>query len=75
MRLVKSFTSHVELILKQYIIDDEESLKISKFDCEYRATRREEITNLLLAHGCNKVDWKFPDETGFYQPIVVARKA
>ena len=60
--------------LTQYIIDDEESLLVSKFDCEYRATRREEITNLLLAHGCNKVEWKFTDETGFYQPIIVARK-
>ena len=32
----------------QYIIDDEESLKISKFDCEYRAARREEMTKLLM---------------------------
>ena len=60
--------------LTQYIIDDEETLQVSKFECEYRATRREEITKLLFAHGCSKVEWKFPDETGFYQPIVVARK-
>lgn len=60
--------------LTQYIIDDEESLQVSKFECEYRATRREEMTKLLLAHGCSKVEWKFSDETGFYQPIVVARK-
>ena len=60
--------------LTQYIIDDEETLQISKYDCEYRATRREELTNLLLANGCREVVWKFPEETGFYQPIVVARK-
>ena len=60
--------------LTQYIIDDEESLQISKYDCEYRAVRREELTNLLLANGCSRVDWKFPEETGFYQPIVLARK-
>jgi len=60
--------------LTQYIIEDEASLQIHKFDCEYRATRREELTALLLAHGCKKVSWKFPDETGFYQPIVIARK-
>ena len=60
--------------LTQYIIDDEETLQTSKFDCEYRATRREELTNLLIANGCNKVEWKFPEETGFYQPIVIARK-
>ena len=60
--------------LMQYIIDDEKSLQISKFACEYRATRREELTNLLISYGCSKVEWKFPEETGFYQPIVVARK-
>ena len=60
--------------LTQYIIDDEESLQISKFVCEYRATRREELTNLLMSNGCRQVLWKFPKETGFYQPIVVAMK-
>ena len=60
--------------LTQYIIDDEESLRISKFECEYRATRREEFTRLFLANGCYDVVWKFPEETGLYQPIVVAKK-
>ena len=64
---------HYKLI--QYIIEDEGTLQISKFSCEYRATRREELTNLLCAHGCCSVVWKFPEETGFYQPIVVARKS
>ena len=63
---------HYKLV--QYIIDDEKSLQISKFACEYRATRREELTNLLISYGCSKVEWKFPEETGFYQPIVVAQK-
>lgn len=61
--------------LTQYIIDDEENLQISKFECEYRATRRAEMTELLHAYGCSNVEWKFPYETGFYQPIVVAGKA
>ncbi len=60
--------------LTQYIIEDNDALHVDKFECEYRATRREELTNLLLAHGCSKVTWLFPEETGFYQPIVVARK-
>ncbi len=60
--------------LIQYIIDDEDALRISKFECEYRATRREELTSLLLSSGCGKVGWKSPEETGFYQPIVVATK-
>ena len=60
--------------LTQYIIEDEEPLRISKFDCEYRATRREELTKLLLAGGCLDVTWMFPEESGFYQPIVIARR-
>ena len=60
--------------LTQYIIDDEENLQIGKYVCEYRATRREELTNLLLSSGCSQVIWKFPEESGFYQPIVIARK-
>jgi len=58
----------------QYIIEDSKTLKTSKFECEYRAVRREEITNLLLSHGCNSVVWKFPCQTNFYQPIVIAKK-
>jgi 2-polyprenyl-3-methyl-5-hydroxy-6-metoxy-1,4-benzoquinol methylase len=60
--------------LTQYIIDDEETLQISKFECEYRATHREELTKLLLDNGYSEVAWKFSEETGFYQPIVIARK-
>ncbi|MBQ8076288.1 MAG: class I SAM-dependent methyltransferase [Oscillospiraceae bacterium] len=60
--------------LTQYIIEDEDSLQVSKFTCEYRATRREELTKLFLAGGCRNVSWKFPEETAFYQPILVARK-
>ena len=60
--------------LTQYIIDDGEALGASKFTCRYRATSRKEITDLLLSCGCGEVKWLFPEETGFYQPIVVARK-
>ena len=60
--------------LIQYILDDGEKLQASKFECEYRATCRAEITELLMDHGCTEVKWLFPEETGFYQPIVVAQK-
>ena len=65
---------HENYRLTQYIIDDESTLSVSKFVCEYRATRRQELTDLLLSGGCSEVVWKHPDETGFYQPIVIARK-
>ena len=60
--------------LVQYIIEDGQELQTGKFECEYRAVRREELTELLLACGCSEVTWKFPAETAFYQPIVIARK-
>ena len=60
--------------LVQYIIEDEGTLLISKFECDYRAVRREELTSLFLANGCREVQWMMPEETGFYQPIIVARK-
>ena len=63
---------HYRLI--QYIIDDGDTLQTSRFECEYRATPREEITGLLLEAGCSDVKWLFPEETGFYQPIVIAKK-
>jgi len=60
--------------LTQYIIDDEGVLQTGKFQCEYRAVRREELTRLLRSAGCGEVVWMFPEETGFYQPIVIAKK-
>lgn len=60
--------------LTQYLIADGESFAVSRFSCEYRATRREELTALLRAAGCDEVSWLFPEETGFFQPIVTARK-
>ena len=58
----------------QYIIDDEDAPAVSRFACEYRATRGQEITDLLYAGGCSEVSWEMPEATGFYQPLVIAKK-
>jgi glycine/sarcosine N-methyltransferase len=42
---------------------------------QYRAWQRAEVTNLLKAQGFANVQWLMPKKTGFYQPIVIARKA
>ena len=60
--------------LTQYIIEDEGALVTNKFTCAYRAVRREELSQLFTAVGFSDVRWLFPEETGFYQPILVARK-
>ena len=53
--------------------EDGATLQTGRFQCAYRATRRAELTKLLTEQGC-RVEWLFPEETGFYQPIVVAKK-
>ena len=60
--------------LIQYIIEDDGALHTDRFACEYRATRREELTGLFEAAGCRSVRWLMPEQTGFYQPIIMARK-
>lgn len=58
----------------QYIIEDEKSLSVSKFECEYRAVRRDELYSILINNGFSKAKWLFNDESGYYQPIIVATK-
>lgn len=60
--------------LTQYIIEDEKTIKTSKFECEYRAVERDELSGVLVSNGFSSVVWKFPEETQFYQPIVIAKK-
>ncbi|MDP4145314.1 MAG: class I SAM-dependent methyltransferase [Bacillota bacterium] len=40
----------------------------------YRAITREEISEKLSTAGFYNIHWMMPEETGFYQPIVTARK-
>ena len=64
----------IEYVPMQYIIDDGETLQTSKFECAYRAVSREELTKLLMAKGCREVTWLQPEESGFYQPVVIGKK-
>jgi SAM-dependent methyltransferase len=40
----------------------------------YRALPREELTEALLRAGLNEIRWHLPEESGYYQPVVTARK-
>lgn len=40
----------------------------------YRPLRREELAGFLDRAGFSQVRWRMPAETGYYQPIVTARK-
>ena len=58
--------------LTQYIIDDQGECSVSRFECEYRAVRRDELRELALSCGFSRAEWRFPEDTGYYQPIIVA---
>lgn len=44
------------------------------FPSEYRALHREQLSDALTQVGLHDIQWLMPDESGFYQPIVTARK-
>ncbi len=41
---------------------------------QYRAIKRLELTALLKKAGLSDIAWHMPEETGYYQPIVTAKK-
>jgi glycine/sarcosine N-methyltransferase len=41
----------------------------------YRAVLRDELTGILASCGFTNIRWRFPTESGFYQPIVIATAA
>lgn len=40
----------------------------------YRAIARNELSGILDATGLHEIEWLMPESTGYYQPIVIARK-
>ena len=38
----------------------------------YRAILRDELTDILDRQGFTNIRWRFPNESGFYQPVVIA---
>jgi SAM-dependent methyltransferase len=46
----------------------------SHYTTHYRALRRAELDEALHEAGLAQVSWQMPDESGYYQPLVTARK-
>ncbi|MFC6226353.1 class I SAM-dependent DNA methyltransferase [Paenibacillus allorhizosphaerae] len=40
----------------------------------YRALLREELSEILISVGFSDIEWHMPAQSGYYQPLVVARK-
>ncbi len=61
--------------VRQFILTEVEGAwKTSHFTTHYRALSREELSRILSLAGLSDVRWYLPDESGYYQPIVTARK-
>ena len=45
------------------------------FKTTYRAWQRDEISSILEKSGFKNIEWLFPNDTGYYQPIVRACRA
>ncbi|MFJ7666371.1 class I SAM-dependent DNA methyltransferase [Lysinibacillus sp. NPDC097195] len=48
--------------------------KTKQYSTLYRAWLREELNKIMQATGFVNVEWHFPSQTGYYQPILTARK-
>jgi len=51
-----------------------ESITTQCFPSEYRALRRDQLSDALVQVGLGEIQWLMPDESGYYQPIVIAGK-
>ena len=58
----------------QYIIEDAQALTVRKFSSTYNAIRRCELTEIFSKAGFRNIEWLMPEQSGFYQPIVIANK-
>ena len=66
----ESYTVHLYLTVAM-----KDGWKVQHFVSRYRCLLREELTDHLVANGFVEVRWMMPEQTGFYQPIVLATLA
>jgi SAM-dependent methyltransferase len=58
----------------QFILKEEGGWGMAHHAGQYRALRRDELTDALVRAGLEEVRWHTPEESGYYQPVVTARK-
>jgi len=71
---VWDWTSDRDYTVHLYITRETDTGWESRHYCSrYRAGRRAELGQILAGAGLREARWTMPEESGFYQPIVVAR--
>lgn len=64
-----------EYVVHLYLTWDDGSSSVTKhFATRYRAIRQSELVERLAASGFDGIEWLTPESTGYFQPIVIARK-
>jgi glycine/sarcosine N-methyltransferase len=58
----------------QFILKEEGGWRMAHHAGAYRALLREELTGAIREAGLAEVRWYTPEESGYYQPVVTARK-
>jgi glycine/sarcosine N-methyltransferase len=53
---------------------DGDTWRTKSYQTRLRAWRREDINRILAESGFEAIAWQMPEESGFYQPIMTARK-
>ena len=48
--------------------------RTSQYTTQYRALLRRELDEILTSAGFSAIGWQMPSESGYYQPLVTARK-
>ncbi len=60
--------------VNHYIITHSDELITRHHSTQYRALRRTELTAFLQVTDLTDIQWHMPEDSGYYQPIVTARK-
>ena len=72
---VWDWIAHDRYTLHHYMTSQtEDGWEAHHFVSEYRCLLRAELAQALESAGFNQIRWLMPNESGFYQPIVVAKR-
>jgi hypothetical protein len=58
----------------QFILQEEGGWRVAHHAGEYRALLRDDLAAAVRQAGLGEVRWHTPEESGYYQPVVTARR-
>ncbi len=63
---------HVDITLFTFREQAAGAWSVSAYETRYRALRRDHLSRVLTDHGFASAEWLLPEQSGYYQPLVVA---